>query len=779
MIVLSILLASASRAQVKLHGTIKASSIDYKDLFSISLNPQRGKPHFTLSDSTGYFSFASLSGGNYELVCTHQSYLKVSRQIQLRRDTAIEIFLKPMIHQLDDAVVQGRKPLLERKADRTILNVPQNRALEGGNGIDAIKAMPGIVIKKEDIKIAGRGNVAILVDDKLLRLSGQDLIQYLQATPTSMIERVELLSNPPAKYDAEGSTGLVHLVLKKKQPLGLSGVLNSSYEQAASYQKNLSANLTLTSKLFRLNISPSFRKGIDKTYFRQNVYYRETDVLEHSDEENSATANSGYIDLSANLSKQSKIGIAIDRRKSESHRIIDDRSAFVGSDLDSLLTTTNLVGSERTNTIYNAYLESKIDTQGKKISLSAVLLRSKNDKSSTFSTNSFGPDNDQLYSYSPLSSANERTAGIFTIGADVSYPTAFADFEFGGKITISQNRNNSLYDSFKGIDANNSRFDYDEKIYAFYGSISKKLKKVSLIVGLRAENTGTRGHSLSLNQKTTASYFRLFPSANFSFQLDNDNTFSITYGRRIRRPDYASMDPFRIYNSVLSYNEGNPYLKPSYFSNFEVTHLYKDFLSSAAYLNYSTEGFDAITVVDESSFIQRTIRTNFMTTYEAGLTENISFDLSTWLSSSNQAQVYYCKIRSSHPATRSSIEGLGANVSTSNVIFFGNARRLSANLNFEYYFPAVNGLDKMKSFSSLDVGINVKLAGEQIRLGLLASDILKNDILAFTSQINGLTQYYYEYQNTRQVRLSLSYSFGNKKILEKRKVHDDELDRTN
>ena len=487
--------------------------------------------------------------------------------------------LEKQTQSLKEVNVRAKTKLLERKIDRTILNISGNKALTGADAIEAINLMPGVKVRNEAIQVAGKGSVGLLVDNKLLQLSEKDLILYLHSLPASMIERIELITSPPARFDTEGNTGLIHVVLKKTKSKGTSGVLSGSFVKASSHTENLSASVNFNSDKVRLNVSPSFRSDVDRTYSRQNIYYPETDLLDYDRERRPSNAEGVQINIEATVSARAKLGLTVDQRASFMTGDLTDQSSFRSKTTDSLLITDNAVDGKRYSGIYNLYYESKLDTSGKKISLNVSWLQNRNDNHSTFQTHSYDEARQLLFSYAPLSSGNNRKTSVFTAGADMVYPTRVANLELGMKITLIDNNNYSNYHNFGGLAIRNSSFLYDENTAALYVSLSKDIGKLSVLAGLRAENTQTTGNSLTLDQKDKGKYTKLFPTFNLNFKPNDDHSISFSYGRRIRRPSYAALDPFRIYNSVFSYTEGNPRLEPSYSNNFELAHLYKDFLS--------------------------------------------------------------------------------------------------------------------------------------------------------------------------------------------------------
>jgi hypothetical protein len=367
----------------------------------------------------------------------------------------------------------------------------------------------------------------------------------------------------------------------------------------------------------------------------------------------------------------------------------------------------------------------------------------------------------------------------------VLLPNKWIDLSFGGKHTFIQNDNNTGYYNVSAGKAyydssRSNRFNYSERTQAVYVSANKHWKKFEWQMGLRGEFTQTRGFSQTYGQANDNSYFKLFPTLYLLYKQSEEHAYAFSYGRRINRPGYARLNPFRWYASPFTYSEGNPFLQPAYSNNFEVKYDYKDWLSSQLYLNILSNGFDQIGIPDPATKVTAIIQRNFLRGYNYGLIESVNLTPADWLESYNQVQVYHNLTVSSDPNTSSRISGWSAYLSTDNNIRCNKQGTWRANISCWYQFPEVDGVDRVGAYYSLDIGTSVMLFRKRFTVGLQATDILKTNKVVIHSWTNGMQQVYDSYPGNRTARLSLAYKFGKKgKVRHQHETNTEEKSRTN
>jgi len=409
-----------------------------------------------------------------------------------------------------------------------------------------------------------------------------------------------------------------------------------------------------------------------------------------------------------------------------------------------------------------------LDSLGKKISFDVDYFSLKDKNTRNYNGNSWDK-NDIPQSYFAAINNNNQDITNYSGKIDAELPLEWAKLSFGGKISQSRTHNNVVfYDNSSGTpiidEKQTNEFDFTENTQALYFSANKKLgEKWEANVGLRAENTQTKGYSRNLDQENKNTYFQLFPTAYLAYTPNDNHSFNMTYSRRINRPNYNQLNPFRIYDNPYSYVEGNPFLKPSYTSNFEFIYTF-DNLESKIYYSYEKNGFEQLGILDNDTKITRYFVLNFLKTYNIGLTENISFNPVKFWTTTNSFDINYTKSTSDTPITVGSLNGWNTYLSTDNEFSLNSKKTLSFNVGYWISLPGVNGVDKVGTNQSLYAGLKFLMLDKNLQLSIIANDILKTQKPVYTSYSNGIKTMYRNYYDTQFFTLSLSYKFGNQKL---------------
>jgi outer membrane receptor protein involved in Fe transport len=305
-------------------------------------------------------------------------------------------------------------------------------------------------------------------------------------------------------------------------------------------------------------------------------------------------------------------------------------------------------------------------------------------------------------------------------------------------------------------------FNYNEIIGALYGSVYEQFDdKWDAQLGLRWENTETKGVNVSDNQKNIKNYSNLFPTFFVSYSYNENNTFSLSYGKRINRPNYWQLNPFKWYRSLYYYNEGNANLEPSISNNFEFSYNYKESFFTKLYYSFNKNGFNQIAYLDipTNQLINR--MENFYDTHSLGLVFYYKFNNLKWLESNNVCNLSYQKVQPYYDYVNHN-ENFEYFFQTNN--FFKISDIFSLELTFYYNSQSVNGSYKASSSSSLNIGGRAQLFDKNLTVSFSANDIFKDSQRKLWDNIQGISQYYDNYYDWRYFRLSVSYRFGSKKI---------------
>ena len=727
-----------------------------------------------LTDSIGAFEFNDLSSGNYFIKTYRDGF----------RDSIIEIpgssFSTPlhvelvlnMGASLKEVAVTYRKPLIERRSDKLIFNVENSIANIGGEALDALSKTPGIRVNGDNISIVGKSSIRIMINDRLLEISGPDLVNYLKSISSDNISAIEVVTNPSAKYDAQGNSGLINIRLKKNNKEGWSVGLRSSYIQATYPSAATGVNVNYKKKKISIQTNLNTYDGALAPVSREYIFYPGQSWYQTDNRKDYSKYISGQAALDYQLSDNVTTGISY----SGSHGIPN-----IGEQINTPIYNTNnsIDSSLRTSAFTNrctqyqsldAYYQYKLGTLGKKISMDANYSVFSDDRIKTYSTQTFKQDGSPApASYQQYKSDGSQDGNIFTVKGDAELPYKNISLSLGGKLTLIDNVSGfNFYNVSNGnyiIDgALSNKFIYHENVQAVYASIDKTIKKWEIQAGLRGEMTEITANSSTTSFTNADQYFKLFPTALINYKVNDDNSFSLNYGKRIDRPSYWDLNPFRWYFSPYAYAEGNPYLQPSYNNNFEFDYNYKDFFTASVYSSLGNNLQDPILVVTDNTDTQKSIVRNFLSTHSAGASITYIFNKLKWLENNDQLQVYYTKSVSNISVTQHAVDGTSAYLSSSNSIVMNKNKTISGEVNFWYQFAGVDGVDKSNSFYNVDAGAKVKTVHKKMEVSVLVTDIFKSNSASYNTAVNNINQVSNNYFDNRRFTITLKYKFGNDKL---------------
>lgn len=662
---------------------------------------------------------------------------------------------------LKEIAITDKKPLIERRIDRVIFNVENSISTIGGDALDALSKSPGVRVNTSDISIIGKSTVAVMVNDKLLNLSGGDLINYLRSIPADNIKRIEVITNPPSKYDAAGNTGLINIVIKKNLVRGYNGTINTGLKVASHITSGLTTTQNYNNGGFHFSsVLTGYLSKVKSTSI-SNFTYPESTFDQNSTEISERKGLRGDFAIDYDISKSlvigGKYGFSANNFTGRS-----DEISMVAGTKDSVL---NSPGSRRlpiNNQSFNLYLEQKLNTSGAKIEFDANYFTHKNNNDNQFHTTVTGDNS--VNNYSAVDIYSQQNIKIANSKLDVTLPFPSVNISFGGKVSFIRSNSQIDYNTRLNLSQDlNDDFTYHENVQALYFSANKKINKFIFQLGLRGEYTEIRGLSAGTDDRISNSYLSLFPTAFLKFVPDEGNTFSLTYGRRINRPDYETLNPFRRYSSIYTYSSGNPDLQPSFSNNIEFSHNYKDWLNSSVYLNIINNGFNQLTITDPHTIIQEGIYSNYLKSYTYGISETYTFSKIKWLESNNQFNLYHVRSLSDNINTPHSFTGFGSYVSTDNTILLNKTNTLMTNISFWYQFPELSYLNNFKSNYAMNLGFTARLLKKKLILSLNATDIFKTSIRSYSTINNGVSQYYKSINDNRNFRLGIVYKFGDRK----------------
>jgi iron complex outermembrane receptor protein len=605
-----------------------------------------------VTESTGDFAVDHLKPERYLLYITNMGYQNYwSAAFMIDSATMLKlpaIPLKITDNQLGTVTIEARKNLVERKIDRTVINVNSFIGNAGNNVLEVLQKSPGVSVDANDnIQLKGKSGVVIFIDDKPTYLSQQDLANYLRSLPSSSVDVIELMTNPPAKYDAAGNAGIINIRLKKSKAQGFNGGFNLSYGQGfyARTSNSLNFNYRVNKVNFFSNVSYNISNNYQDLFIERNYYKPTGEPLSMFNQHSYIKRNNKGANLRLGMdyyiSKKSTFGIMfsgfrnVDNSPVNNTASIFDSTGTVTNNVKAYALADKVLKNKSVNLNYNY----KIDSSGREILVNLDYLDYDGTLNSSLLNSIYMPDGTFL-SKTNLIGNLPSNIKIATAKVDYTHPLkSLGTFGIGAKTSfIKTNNVANFYDEENSeLTVNNdfsNNFTYKENINAAYVNYSFEKGRFSMQAGLRFENTIINGQQLGNAIRPDSSYDRtmnnLFPTfyLNYKFDSLDNNQIGFSYGRRIDRPNYQDMNPFTYPLDRYTLYGGNPFLRPTISNNFELSHTFKNKITTAFQLNYTKDLISETIEQSNGIFFSRPGNLGEQLSY--GLTMNINVNPMKW-----------------------------------------------------------------------------------------------------------------------------------------------------
>lgn len=734
----------------------------------------------SLTTDAGLYTFTDIAAGTYLVRAASMGYNKaVSAPFIITNGTtefkAPDLKMQESTKSLQTVTVSATKPLIEVRADKTVMNVENSVLAAGNSAMDILERAPGVSVDKDDnISLKGKQGVTVMIDDKLTYLSAAQLASLLRSTDGNSIQSIELISNPSAKYDAAGNSGIINIKLKKNKQYGTSGSVILSEGYGENWKDN--ETLTLNHKQGDFNFFGSFNHS--KTGRTQQIDIKRVivDTLGHATYFNQTSPlktpqyNNNYrLGADWNTSSKNTVGFVISGYFNNEYDS-NDNYTNIGPNflqVDSSLRTISATHQSYKDFAVNLNESYKIDTLGQQLSADVDYSKFNNNSNAFYTTTYFLPNGNPLHAGSFLSNITPSTITIHTGKVDYTKPIdKTLKLETGLKYSDVKTDNDlmqTLATTNPYRDVNH--FVYDEKISAGYVNFSKDFKETSVQLGLRAEYTRSKamGDSSGVTQNIYRNYFDLFPSVFVHHKLNDKNELGISYSRRIDRPQYDNLNPFRFILDPYTFVVGNPYLKPQYTNNFELNYTWNKSLVVTAGYSRTTDvitevpGSDPVTkasfIINENLQIQNSYNFNVFDSYT----------FTKWWEGNINATAFYLGFKSNGLEGANLDRGqLASQVRTTQT--FTPAKGFKAELTVNYQTGLTYGLYDVKPQYSADFGISKSFANKKGNIKLATTDIFNTLTNNITSNYQANNLIINQKRETRITRLTLTWNFGSNKI---------------
>jgi len=732
-----------------------------------------------VSDEAGRFSFLNLELATYEITASFLGYSNntigdISLTPENPKATIGRISLAQDASQLGEITIEALRPTITQHADRIVVNIAGTALAVGNSAFELLSKLPGVYVDQDgNVQLNGRSGVTVMLNDRLTYLSAADLRNLLEGMSAENVQNIEIIANPSARYDAEGSSGILNINLKQNVMRGINGNINSSYRYNGK-QHGYTAGGRINYKSDKwnsfINLDMARRVGGREATFTRVFFGEETTYFDQIAEGNFVVEG------------PPAVRVGTDYQFHEDHRL-GTTLYFVTDDRESDFLTDTYLGNTPNNPVQyidaknystnrftnfsaNLNYQGKLDTIGSRISADLDFVKIINKSESNFFNFYYQLPSNELIWQDFLYTSTPNGFDIYS--GKVDYTKAFSTgqrLELGAKASrvVSDNDSKFFFNNEEGLilDPNRTNhFIYDENIYAAYISLNSKLSETfSVQAGLRGELTSSTGESLTTGEINEREYFNLFPSIFVQQRVTENYGINYSYGRRIQRPNYGSMNPFISYRDPYTYVQGNPDLKPQFTHAIGVTQLFKRTYSLA--LNYQLHK----DVISELPILVEETATTIYTTGNVDNAQNFSLTAMAPLKIMKNWDTNNTFILSYNEFTMFVDNMQLVNEQTFFMFQTNHNIRLPHKIRMEisgiYLSPRVSGLYLIDTMWRIDAGLKRSfLKDNNLELSVNVNDIFDSHRLRFSTNIgDNINDFDQDFRN-QYVNIGLRYSFS-------------------
>ena len=731
----------------------------------------------SMSNEKGEFVIEKVPLGEYKLSVSMMGYQKVETEpfaiVETNHLIDKQIVLNEATHQLAEATVTAHRVFITQKADKMVINPDASIITSTDNVMDILKQLPGVSVDNNDnISLKGKQGVIVMIDDKPTYLSADQLANCLKGMQGKNVERIEIIENPSARYDAEGNSGIINIKTKHSKAPGFNGNVFGGLSLDSKLGENGGIDLSMHTGKFNLYGNYSFydwRGWNSLDAMRQYMTGSNQGAYQQVTSYNHFHGNAHNVKIGAdyNMTKNQVLSVMFRGSTGFNNGPGNTQNAFLNSNhqLDSTLQTHLRMSDNWQNYTYNANYKWNIDTTGQALTIDADFAQYFYNALNTQSSSFFNAAGVNLNSDFSLVQAQKSTIDILTAKTDYVYRiNKVIMIESGIKTSFVTNdgSNDILVTDPTGIIWNsglhqNDRFIYNENINAAYVSGHGQFGKTSVQLGLRVENTNSKGNSESLNQIDSEHYTNLFPSLFVQHAFNENNQLGLSYSYRIGRPNYDLLNPFLFMVDPYTYLQGNPFLKPQFTHALGLNYTYKGAWITSIGYDYTRDLFaQVITQNDETNVIYLTYQ-NLSKSIDFNVSETAQLDIAKWWHLNATAIGMYKRVISqAEGAATFARWSYSGNMSNT----FSLPKEWSMELSGQYQSKQLSGSTTLLQQYQVNVGIQKRLINNKATLKLSVEDVFNTNKGGYVTKYGNVNIQLINRWNSRKANLSFSYRFG-------------------
>jgi hypothetical protein len=737
-----------------------------------------------LTDENGLGKISMIPAGNYVLQVQSTGF--VTKKLSLPSMTESSqidlgiLILSPLSKELAEVEVRATKPFIEKKLDKTIVNVENSAMAAGNTTMEVLERSPGVIVDKDgNISLRGKSGAKVMIDGKISYLTGTDLANYLRNLPADQISALEIMTNPSSRYDAAGTGGIINIKLKKNANIGMNGSANATLAQGYFFRQSVGANLNYRNNGWNWfgNASVGQRPNMERNYL-----LRKFTAQQENWEQNFQYANQ-------NKNAQLKAGVDWYASPKTTYGLLFSGGYNFNSLTDGLnrtvqmnsqnevlsrLDTYNSLENPFFNYAANFNFKHTYDSTGRELTIDIDQARfvdeSRNNYRSQYSNPLFLP----VRPDSLLRTSSNSYIEQYSLKSDYVIPTFLkAKWGLGMKSSWVKTDNDlqfraksNLAEFYNFLTGQSNRFVYEEQIHALYLNTERAIGKWSYQIGLRGEWTFANGTSSSYTGEPDITfhrdYLQFFPSAFLQYEASKKHTLGLNYSRRIDRPGYSDLNPFVFFLDNYTYNVGNPLLMPQLTNSFELSHTYMGGISTT--LGYSHTDQVITQLLKQDAETRKTYQTTAnmaqRVTYSLGF--SLPIPIKNWWTSNTD--IFFNRAELTGNVASSAITPAGNMFYVSSNHTFTLPKDIKIEFGGNYFTGGLEGAFLFGAGGQLNMGIQKTIMNKRATIRLNAQDILYTSNPPVTIKYADLDVLVQPKNDSRVVRLNFTYRFGNASI---------------
>ncbi|MEL4306958.1 outer membrane beta-barrel family protein [Joostella sp. CR20] len=735
----------------------------------------------TATEDDGTFHFKKIQPGNYILKTSYIGHQYHYQNVEVNSNISLNnITLQQNVQNLEEITLTHQQPRLEKHGGRLVFKV-ENSTLSSLTTYEILQRTPGVISMNDKISVKNL-NTTVYINDKRVYLDDAELKDLLENFSGNNIGSIEVITNPSAKYDAEGGA-VLNIVTSKNISIGYKGDINGKWEEAIFPKYNIGTSHYYKNNFLDLYAGYSFSPR--KDYKRSDSYINFFDNDLPSDQWETAlykTTRSKAHNINAildfTLDEKSTLSftsnLTFNPDKTIDNTVDTDIFSAENTDLGSFDSNSH-IDNDNTNLILNATYDRSIGENGSNLSIQTNYVYYKDSQLQMLDTDYFDENNNYQYTNAFDTDAHQKN-NIFTGQIDFETPWQESLLEFGAKYSGIQSNSKVVFTGDYTPDySQNDVFDYDESIWAFYGNLSREWEKWSLEAGLRGEYTDALGNSVTLGDINKQSYFELFPTFSLHHQLAEKHEVGVSYKRAIERPRYQSLNPFRYYLNENNFVAGNPYLQPSIENKISLDYTYNGNYIFELYYQHENNDLSNLTFQqNEEQFMYNAIF-NIEESFQYSLDFVHYRPVTKWWFLSTYMSAYFYELSFTAYESNDVLQTqntFGYFGQLYNSFTISKEKSLAADVYLEYVSRFLNGNYVLKDRFKTNIGLRKKLWDGRASLNVTLNDVFNTFNVPFTSRYLNQDNGYTAKPEKRTFTVGFIYKFGNFRLADNKRSID-------